>query len=126
MGQQLALYEQMREDVLRQTGYDIAEERKPPGWIPKALSPMPPATAAAAIARIAEKRALPVQEQDFPSMPLSSDADADLSHRETITNVPVWPAAVARLVPIKDRASNPKAAKACQEEWDKLLAAGTN
>ena len=33
--QQIRDYEAMRERVLRETGYDIATERKPPGWFPK-------------------------------------------------------------------------------------------
>ena len=36
--QQVKLYEAMRERVFKETGFDIATERKPPNWVPTALS----------------------------------------------------------------------------------------
>jgi len=44
--QKIVLYEQFREETLERYGFDIASERRPPGWLPH--TPVPPAAGLAA------------------------------------------------------------------------------
>ena len=141
---QVKMYERMRESVYRETGFDIATERKPPGWTPTALTHITPTTrgsggsVAAATATelsdspvcafdpIAAIRPPSVDPTYVPAMPVV--APRHFTHRNKILDKGHWhwPAAVARPVPVKERLTNPKAKEACEEEWDKLLSAGTN
>ena len=123
----------MREHCLNETGYDIATERKPPGWFPKGplkcpapSSGNPTCSPASTLDGLSSLRPPTVMPRfgEVPMMP-AMPARAHI-HREKIPRHGYckWPACIARKVGVDERLANPKANKACEAEWDKLLNAG--
>jgi hypothetical protein len=132
--QKITLYEQFREQTLERYGFDIASERRPPGWLPH--TPVPSAAGLAApIDQDADDLFDRIErhEEDssrwkppplsYPAMPvIPNELEA---HRQKDLP-PLYPACVAKLVPPKDRLNIPAAKKALDQEWDELKRAGKN
>ena len=133
--QQIKAYEAMRERCLKETGYDIATERKPPGWFPKGPlkhpdtsrenMPCSPAAELDGLSRIRPPTAMPRfgDVPLMPTMPARIPVHREKTPKDGYTR---WPAMIARKVNAEERLSNPKAKKACDDEWNKLLNAGPN
>ena len=123
----------MRERVLKETGFDMATERKPPNWFPKSplkspdpsseRQPSSPARELDGLSRLRPPTATHGMS-DVPTMPTLLGRVRDHREKNPRHGGIRWPACIARPVPVHERLSNPKAKKACEEEWCKLLNAG--
>ena len=128
--QQVKAYEAMRGRCLNETGYDIATERKPPGWFPKGplkcpppSSGNPPCSPASTLDGLSSLRPPMVMPRfgDVPMMPTMPARKHVQREKIPRHGYCKWPACIARKVGVDERLANPKAKKACEAEWDKLL-----